>query len=110
MAWLRPAAVCRSDGEQRGRAAAMAFFFFFVDANAALLRDGGGVDAVHIFRALQQAFNGGVADEVGFGVGERAAVGEIDGFDAAFAGLREERSEAAGEIDVRARAARILRG
>ena len=71
-----------------------------VDANAALLRDGGGVDAVHILRALQQAGDGGVAHQIGFGFGERAAVDEIDGLDAAFAGLRKERAETAGQVDV----------
>ena len=100
VAWLSPGGRVQLDGEHGGRAAAMALLLFFVDADAALLRDGGGVDAVHIFRALQQAFDGGVADEIGFGVGECAAVGEIDGLDAAFAGLREKRAEAAGEVDV----------
>ncbi len=73
--------------------------FVFVHADAALLGDGGGVDAVHVFRALQQAFDGGVADEVGFGFGERAAIDEVNGLDAALAGLREERAETPGEID-----------
>ena len=52
--------------------------------------DGGGVDAVHILRTLQQAGDGRVADQFGFGVGERAAVDEIDGLDAGLAGLGQE--------------------
>ena len=79
----------------------MCLLLFFVDADAALLRDGGGVDAVHIFRALQQTCNRGVAHQVDFGLGQRAAIGEADALDAAFAGLREEGAEPAGEIDER---------
>ena len=78
----------------------MALALVFVDADAALLRNGRSVDAVHIFRALQQSFDGRVANEVGLGVDERAAIDEMNGLDAAFAGLGEKGAETSCEIDV----------
>ena len=90
VAWLVPAAVCSSTVEHVAAPPRWLSLLLLVDADAALLRDGGGVDAVHILRALQQAGDGGVADQVGFGLGERAAVDEINGLDAALAGLGEE--------------------
>ena len=48
---------------------------------------------------MQQAFDHRVAHQFGFGFGQAAARGEVNGFDAAFTGLREEGSEATGEID-----------
>ena len=41
------------DGEHAGRSAAMRFRFLLADADATLLSDGGGVDAIHILKALQ---------------------------------------------------------
>ncbi len=105
-----PDARMQLDGEHGGCAAAMALLLFFVDADAALLRDGGGVDAVHIFRALQQTFNRGVADQVGFGLGERAAVGEVDGSRCRLCRLARGRSRDGRRDRCTARAARILRG
>ena len=84
------------DGENGGRSAAMALALVFVHSDPALLGDGCGVDAVHVFRALQQPFDGGVADEVGLGVDKRSAVDEMDGVDPAFARLSEERAETTG--------------
>jgi hypothetical protein len=49
---------------------------------------------------LQQAFNGRVAYQVSFCLGERSAIGKVNGLDAALAGLREERAKAAREINV----------
>ncbi len=101
VAWLVPLRGVQLDRQQRGRAAAMAFALVLMHADAALLGHRRGVDAVHIFGALQQAFDRSVADEVGFGVDECAAIDEVNGLDAALACLRQERSEPSGEIDVR---------
>ena len=69
-----------------------------------------GVDAVHILRALQQAGDGGVAHQLGFGLGQRAAVDQINGLDAAFCRPARETSPAARPDRYTARAARTLRG
>ena len=76
LARLSPCAVCSTNRQHGGRAAAVALFFFLVHANAALLRHGRRVDAVHILRALQQSGNRRVAHQLGLGLGQRAAVDE----------------------------------
>ena len=79
----------------------MGFSLLLADADAALLGDGVGVDAIHIFRALQQARDGRIAHQICFCFSERAAVDQIDGLDAAFAGLRKKRTETASHVDER---------
>src|SRR5882672_3448621 len=88
------------DGDHGGCSAALSVLLLFMHANAAFFRNGGGVDAIHILKALQHAGDGGVADEVGLGLGEHAAVEDLNGVDAALAGLREERAKTTCEIDV----------
>ena len=68
----------------------MGLGLLFMHANAAFLGYGGCVDAVDVFRALQQAFNGRVAHQFGLGIGKAATVGEMDGFNATLACLRKE--------------------
>ena len=49
---------------------------FFVNADAALLGDSGGVDTVDVLGLREQPGDGGVADEVGFALGKGPGVGE----------------------------------
>jgi hypothetical protein len=79
----------------------MALLLLLVHADAALLGHRRRVDAVHILRALQQPGDGRVAHQFGLGLGQRAAVDQIDGLDAALARLRQERAQPPGQIDVR---------
>ena len=68
-----------------------------MEADAALGGDGGGVDAVDLLEVTEDAGDGGVADELGFGFGEAAVVGDLDAVDAAAGDLGEEGAEALGE-------------
>ena len=77
----------------------------FLDADAALGRDGGGVDAVGgagalAVGAVEDAGDGGVADEVGFAGGDAAGVSDLDVFEVAGGGVGEEVAEALGHLDV----------
>ena len=76
----------------------------FLDADAALGCDGGGVDAVgggaFAVGAVEDAGDGGVADEVGFAGGDAAGVGDLDVFEVAGGGMGEEVAEALGHLDV----------
>ena len=78
----------------------------FLDADAALGCDGGGVDAVggrgaaFAVGAVEDAGDGGVADEVGFAGGDAAGVGDLDVFEVAGGGVGEEVAEALGHLDV----------
>lgn len=91
--------VIEGDGEDAGGSAAGGFALLFGDADAFFLGYGVGVDAVDVLKVREQAGEGGVADEVGFGVSEGAGVAELDGLDAARVGLGEEAAEAGGELD-----------
>src|SRR5438309_1365329 len=57
------------DSEQRSGPAAEAVLLVLVDTDAALLSDGGGVDAVDVLRPGEQPGDGRVAHEVGLGIG-----------------------------------------
>ncbi len=70
--------------QDRANAASGEFLLVFLDANAALGRDGGGVDAVggcaFALGAVEDAGDSGVADEVCFAGGDAAGVGNLDVF------------------------------
>jgi len=83
--------------EDAAGSAAGLFFLFFMKADAALLGDGSGVDAVDLLEVAEDAGDGAVADQLGFGFGETAVVGELDGVDAAAGDLGEEGAEALGK-------------
>src|ERR1039458_542985 len=82
----------------------MALFLFLVHTNAALRRDRRRVDPIHVLRPLQQAGDGCVTYQLGFGLRKRAAVDNVDrvnaGFAAALARLRKKRSQPPGEVNV----------
>jgi hypothetical protein len=84
--------------EHRADAAGGELLLVFLDADAALRRDGGGVDAVDGRRwavgAVEDAGDGGVADEVGLALSDAAGVGDLDVLEIARVGMGEEVAEA----------------
>ncbi len=93
----------QDDLEDRACAAAAELFLVFLDADAALGCDGGGVDAVGHAAAVstaEDAGDGGVADEVGFAAGDAAGVGDLDVFEVAWRRVGEEVAEAHPHLDV----------
>src|ERR1035438_10520932 len=63
------------DLQHTGRPAAVTLRLLLVYANAALLGHCRRIDAVHILRSLQKSFDGRVAHQFSFGIGQSAAVG-----------------------------------
>src|SRR5579872_52347 len=81
-------------------AAQRRFFLLFVQTDAAILRDGSGVDAVHLLEMTENAGDGAVADQLCLQIGEAAVVADGDAVDAAFGELADECAEALGELHV----------
>ena len=77
------------DGEAESGAGASGdmLALIFLDADAAVASGSGGVDAIDTVGVVEDGGNGGVAQEIGFELGEAAVVGEGDAFDVA-GGLR----------------------
>ena len=72
------------DFEYGAAAAGDKLALVFMDADAALFGDGGGVDAVDgvgAFGIGKDAGDGGVADEIGFALRDAPGVGDVDGFE-----------------------------
>src|SRR6266851_1028139 len=88
------------DLQDRARASRGELLLVFLDADAALLRDGGGVDSIDRLRVGEDAGDGGVADEVGLAGGDATRVGDLDVFQIAGGGVREEVAEALGHLDI----------
>lgn len=96
------------DLEDRACTAGGELLLVFLDADAALLGDGRGVDAVGGAALLlavalsvgEDAGDGGVADEVGFAGGEAAGVGDLDVLQVSRRRVGEEVTQALGHLDV----------
>src|ERR1700743_1993425 len=92
--------------QDRAKAAGGELLFVFLNADAALVSDGGCIDAVRggtlafAICAVEDAGDGGVADEVSFAGGDPAGVGDLNVFEVAGGGGREEVTEALGHFDV----------
>src|SRR5438105_3256604 len=90
--------------QDRAYAAGGELLLVFLDANAAFVGDCGGVDAIGrgalAVGAIENASNGGIADEIGFSRSEAASVGDLDVFQIAGRGVGEEVAEALGHFDV----------
>src|SRR5271170_3664816 len=95
-----PGVRMNSDLEHIARSTRSRRLLLFKNADAALLSDRRGVDAVYSLRMPKNAFDGAVADQVGLGFGDPSVVGDVDALKASFRELRQERAQPVGKCDV----------
>src|ERR1700679_2696157 len=91
----------QDDLEYASCAAGGELLFIFLNADAALLRDGCGVNSVDDLRVRKHAADGRVADEVSLALRETAGVGDLNGLQISGCRVREKESEALGHLDER---------